>query len=88
MLIYDKYFLGILSIVFVSGPYTGSNNLSYAPLKDFISYINTCKPHVVFMTGPFLDCEHTKVKDNSMTETFKSFFDKLLDGITEISTTR
>ncbi|XP_041969121.1 DNA polymerase alpha subunit B isoform X2 [Aricia agestis] len=77
---------GTLSLVISSGPYTTSNNLAYAPLKDLITYINDYKPHVVLMTGPFLDCEHTKVKDNTMAETFKSFFDKLLDSLAEIST--
>ncbi|CAK1552252.1 unnamed protein product [Leptosia nina] len=78
---------GDLSMVVAAGPYTTSNNLAYEPLKDFITYINTHKPQVVIMTGPFLDADHTKVKDNSMAETFKSFFEKLTDSLAEIHTT-
>lgn len=77
-----------MSMVIASGPYTTSDNMAYEPLKDFITYITTHKPHVVIMTGPFLDSEHTKVKDNTMAETFKSFFDKLIDNLGELSNTR
>ncbi|CAG9565352.1 unnamed protein product [Danaus chrysippus] len=78
---------GTLSMVVAAGPYTTSNNMSYEPLKDFIAYLNTHKPHVVIMTGPFVDCDHEKVKDNSMAETYKSFFDKLIDSIADIANT-
>ncbi|XP_026734984.1 DNA polymerase alpha subunit B isoform X1 [Trichoplusia ni] len=78
---------GKMSIVIAAGPYTTSDNMAYEPLKDFVSYITTHKPHVVIMTGPFLDSEHTKVKDNTMAETFKSFFDKLIDNLGDLSNT-
>ncbi|CAH2094507.1 unnamed protein product [Euphydryas editha] len=77
---------GTLSMVVAAGPYTTSNNMAYEPLKDFITYIGTHKPHIVIMTGPFMDSEHAKIKDHSMAETYKSFFDKLIDSIAEIST--
>ncbi|CAK1583502.1 unnamed protein product [Parnassius mnemosyne] len=78
---------GTLSLVVVAGPYTTSDNMAYEPLKDLILYVSTQKPHVVIMTGPFMDCDHTKVKDNTMAETYKSFFDKLLDSLGELNTT-
>ncbi|XP_068618833.1 DNA polymerase alpha subunit B isoform X2 [Battus philenor] len=78
---------GNLSIVMAAGPYTTSENLAYEPLKDLITYISTQKPHVVILTGPFIDCDHTNVKDNVMTETFKSLFDKLIDTLGELYTT-
>ncbi|XP_045528050.1 DNA polymerase alpha subunit B isoform X1 [Pieris brassicae] len=77
---------GNLSMVVAAGPYTTSNSLAYEPLKDFVAYINRHRPHIVIMTGPFLDADHSKVKDNSMAETFKSFFEKLMDSLGEIST--
>ncbi|CAG4931941.1 unnamed protein product [Parnassius apollo] len=78
---------GTLSLVMVAGPYTTSDNMAYEPLKDLILYVSTQKPHIVIMTGPFMDCDHTKVKDNTMAETYKSFFDKLLDSLGELNTT-
>ncbi|VVD06040.1 unnamed protein product [Leptidea sinapis] len=78
---------GTLSMVIAAGPYTTSNNLSYEPLKDFISYINTHKPHAVLMTGPFLDCEHVKVKEHTMASTFKTFFEKLIDRLGDMCNT-
>lgn len=75
-------------MVVAAGPYTTSNNMTYEPLKDFITYIGTHKPHIAIMTGPFMDSDHAKVKDNTMAETYRSFFEKLLDSIAEISNTR
>ncbi|XP_022817574.1 DNA polymerase alpha subunit B isoform X2 [Spodoptera litura] len=79
---------GKMSMVIATGPYTTSDNMKYEPLKDLVTYIATHRPHVVIMTGPFLDSDHTKVKDNTMAETFKSFFDKLIDSLGELNNTR
>lgn len=49
-------------MVVVAGPYTTSDNLLYEPLKDLVSYITTHKPHVVIMTGPFVDADHPKIR--------------------------
>ncbi|RVE55324.1 hypothetical protein evm_000222 [Chilo suppressalis] len=76
---------GTLSMLIVAGPYTTSDNLNYEPMKDLVTHITTHKPHVVIMTGPFMDCEHSKVKDFTMAETFKSFFDKLVDSLGELN---
>ncbi|XP_075982564.1 DNA polymerase alpha subunit B [Anticarsia gemmatalis] len=78
---------GKMSLVVAAGPYTTSDNMAYEPLKDLVTYISTHRPHVVIMTGPFLDSEHAKVKDNTMAETYKSFFDKLVDNLGDISNT-
>lgn len=78
---------GKLSMIVASGPYTTSDNIAYEPLKDLVTYISTHKPHIVIMTGPFLDSEHSKVKDNTMAETFKSFFEKLVDNLGDLSNT-
>ncbi|XP_052744171.1 DNA polymerase alpha subunit B isoform X2 [Bicyclus anynana] len=77
---------GTISMVISAGPYTTSTNMAYEPLKDLISYVSAHKPQLLLMTGPLLDCDHAKVKDHSMAETYKAFFDKLLDNIGEIAT--
>lgn len=74
-------------MVIATGPYTTSDNISYEPLKDFVSYISAHKPHVAILTGPFMDSSHFKIKDNTIAETFRSFFDKLVDSLGELSTT-
>ncbi|XP_047994218.1 DNA polymerase alpha subunit B [Leguminivora glycinivorella] len=76
---------GNLSMVVAAGPYTTSDNLSYEPLKDLVSYISTHKPHIVIMTGPFMDADHAKLKDNTLAETYKSLFEKLIDSLAELS---
>ncbi|XP_061721903.1 DNA polymerase alpha subunit B [Cydia pomonella] len=77
---------GNLSMVVAAGPYTTSDNLSYEPLKDLVAYISTHKPHIVIMTGPFMDADHAKLKDNTLAETYKSLFEKLIDSLAELST--
>ncbi|KAJ2953252.1 hypothetical protein O0L34_g832 [Tuta absoluta] len=78
---------GTMSLVVAAGPYTTSDNLAFEPLKDLVVYITQHRPHVVILTGPFLDADHDKVKDNSMAETYKAFFEKLMDSLGELSTT-
>ncbi|XP_059053167.1 DNA polymerase alpha subunit B isoform X2 [Achroia grisella] len=82
-----NYLEGKLSIMMAAGPYTTSDNMAYEPLRDFITYIGTHRPHVVIMTGPFMDVEHSKIKDNSMAETYKSYFEKLIDNLAEVHKT-
>ncbi|KAI5643143.1 DNA polymerase alpha/epsilon subunit B domain-containing protein [Phthorimaea operculella] len=77
---------GTMSLVVAAGPYTTSDNLAFEPLKDLVAYITQQRPHVVLLTGPFLDADHAKVKDNSMAETYKAFFEKLVDSLGELST--
>ncbi|KAM3962543.1 DNA polymerase alpha subunit B isoform 2-T2 [Aphomia sociella] len=77
---------GKLSMVMAAGPYTTSDNMTYEPLKDLITYITTHRPHVVIMTGPFMDVDHIKIKDNTMAETYKSYFEKLIDNLAELNT--
>lgn len=77
-----------MSLVIAAGPYTTSDNMAYEPLKDLITYISTYKPHIVIMTGPFLDSDHMKIKDNTMAETYKSFFDKLVDSLGDLINSR
>lgn len=77
-----------MSLVVAAGPYTTSDNMAYEPLKDLVTYISTYKPHVAIMTGPFLESEHVKVKDNSMAETYNAFFEKLVESLGELSNTR
>ncbi|XP_030035183.2 DNA polymerase alpha subunit B [Manduca sexta] len=78
---------GNVSMVISSGPYTTSDNMNYTPLKDLVSYINAHRPHLVIMTGPFIDCEHSMIKDNTIAETYSALFDKIVDSLGELSTT-
>lgn len=68
-------------MLIASGPYTTSDNLDYDPLNELIAFIIKHKPHVAVLIGPFLDANHDSVQDNSIAETYKSYFEKLIDKI-------
>lgn len=77
-----------MTILIAAGPYTTSDNMTYEPLKDLINHINTNRPHVVILTGPFMDSEHSNIKNNIMAMPYKVFFEKLIDNLGEISNSR
>ncbi|KAJ0173714.1 hypothetical protein K1T71_010863 [Dendrolimus kikuchii] len=76
---------GKMSVLVAAGPYTTSDNMSYEPLKDLVNHINVNRPHVVILTGPFMDSEHSNIKNNTMAEPYKAYFEKLIDNLGEIS---
>lgn len=53
-----------LSIVSLCGPFTTKDNLDYDPLVDAILKIQTDKPDVVIMCGPFVDSRQPLVTGN------------------------
>ncbi|CAH1970977.1 unnamed protein product [Acanthoscelides obtectus] len=72
---------GPLEIVVSAGPYTFSENLSYEPLHDLLKYIEEYRPHVWIMLGPFLDVTHDSVKNGDILQSYRSFFEGLIENI-------
>lgn len=70
-----------LQIVVACGPYTTSDSLTYDPLTDLITYVTKNKPHAFVLVGPFVDANHQLVKDNTIAETYKAFFEKLVEKV-------
>ncbi|KAF3902913.1 hypothetical protein AA313_de0209494 [Arthrobotrys entomopaga] len=58
----DRLMLGNLNVFIAAGPYTPDDNLDFEGLKELVDKIVETTPDVVFMTGPFIDTEHPKVK--------------------------
>lgn len=83
-----------LRVLCVSGPYTPSDSLSFAPFYDLMSITMRDTPNVLIMTGPFIDASHQDFKqgevlyDESLTLSYEDFFlfkmvaelDKCLDA--------
>lgn len=67
-----------VNMVIASGPYTLDDDLTYEPLLDLIRYCKENKPDVLVMLGPFLDAEHSLIVDGVLTETYNSFFEKIV----------
>jgi DNA polymerase alpha subunit B len=62
-------------IILASGPFTAPNNWKYDPLMDLLS---SKQPDLLVLMGPFVDCEHTKVKEEcDVTYTFEMQFMKV-----------
>ncbi|KAL7578443.1 hypothetical protein ACA910_012833 [Epithemia clementina (nom. ined.)] len=51
-----------LNIMAVSGPFATSSGLNYQPLWDFVNKVQSSKPDVVVMTGPFVDMRQEAMK--------------------------
>ncbi|XP_077285664.1 DNA polymerase alpha subunit B [Arctopsyche grandis] len=77
----DDSLNGQLQMVVVCGPFTTSDSLTYDPLTDLIQYVTENKPHVVTLIGPFLHANHPLLLKNTIAETFKSFFENLVEKI-------
>nr|CAG4651909.1 EOG090X07VJ [Triops cancriformis] len=70
-----------LQIVSASGPYTFSDELSYAPLTDFLSYVVQHQPHVCVLMGPFVDIKNKIIETGDLDVTYHELFMQLMDKI-------
>ena len=55
-----------LKIMAMSGPYTTSDSLDYAPLLDALTQVQQDRPDVVIMTGPFVDMRQPSISSGSI----------------------
>lgn len=76
-------YIETLSIVVAAGPFTQTDNLMYQPLEDLAKYVIHCKPHVLLLTGPFVDSSHVLISDGSLAESYEDFYEKLITGFME-----
>lgn len=53
------------NIIVASGPFTTSANLKYEPLQDLLQQVVRSKPHLVLLTGPFVDANHPQIGNNT-----------------------
>lgn len=74
---------GTLSIVVAAGPFTQTDNLMYQPLEDLAKYVVEHKPHVLLLTGPFVDSSHGLISDGSLAETYQALYEKIITGFME-----
>ncbi|XP_017785284.1 PREDICTED: DNA polymerase alpha subunit B [Nicrophorus vespilloides] len=69
-----------LQIMTACGPYTLNNNLLYEPLQDLLKVVLEKLPHVLILTGPFMDVDHDLIA-NGFTEDYEKFFNSLVESI-------
>lgn len=65
-----------------SGPFTQSDTMTYQPLEDLVKYVQEHQPHLLILTGPFLDAVHPQIQDTQIiAESFNDSFDKIVDAL-------
>ncbi|KAK6351136.1 DNA-directed DNA polymerase alpha subunit pol12 [Orbilia javanica] len=57
-----KLSAGNFNVFIAAGPYTTDDNLDFEGLAELVDKIVEAEPDVVFLSGPFIDAEHPKVK--------------------------
>lgn len=72
-----------LSIMVCKGPFTSSENLSFAPLSEMVKKVQEEKPDVLLLMGPFLSHNHTEIQSGKLKLTYQQFFLDLLHNVLE-----
>ncbi|KAK6350081.1 DNA-directed DNA polymerase alpha subunit pol12 [Orbilia brochopaga] len=58
----DRLAQGNMNVFIAAGPYTTDDNLDFEALVELVDKIEETSPDVVFLNGPFIDADHSKVK--------------------------
>ncbi len=75
-----------MNVLVACGPFTPSDDLEFAPLVELIQQINTVRPHLVFILGPFVDVKNKKIETGDLDYTYQEQFDIVLKELqTKIS---
>lgn len=53
-------------IVAAAGPFTTSENLAYEPLVELFAYARKVRPNLLILMGPFVDSEHSQIKQGAV----------------------
>lgn len=72
-----------LSIVVASGPFTKGTDISFEPMHELVQYCQVNKPNVLIINGPFLDSNNQVIAAGELSESFASFFEKMIAGISD-----
>lgn len=72
-----------LGIMFAAGPFTTTEDLSFAPLFDLVREALRVRPDVLILQGPFIDQEHKELVANegSVTHTYDVLFVRLIADV-------
>ena len=72
-----------LGIIFAAGPFTTSDDLSFAPLFDLLRVVQAVRPDLLILQGPFLEAEHKEfvANEGATAATYDVLFARLLGDI-------
>ncbi|EPS73745.1 hypothetical protein M569_01012 [Genlisea aurea] len=64
-----------VSLIVAAGPFTTTENLSFEPLNELLSYSLRNRPHLLVLLGPFIDSDHPEIRKGTMNQTFDELFE-------------
>ncbi|KAF7097866.1 hypothetical protein CFC21_099649 [Triticum aestivum] len=64
----------VLSSVIAAGPFTTTDNLSFEPLQELLSYACRKQPQLLILMGPFIDSDHPEIKKGTSDQSFHDIF--------------
>nr|CAG4647137.1 EOG090X07VJ [Megafenestra aurita]SVE92449.1 EOG090X07VJ [Megafenestra aurita] len=74
----DVSLQGPLNVIVACGPFTPSDDLEFAPLVELIQQINSIRPHMAIIMGPFVDVRNKKIETGELDLTYQEQFDMVL----------
>eukprot|EP01147_Barroeca_monosierra_P010233 gene10233-2389_t len=73
-----------IGVMAVAGPYTTNQDMTYAPLEDFLRQVVEKKPQVVIFSGPFVDARHPLIMESEFEESFEDVLHFVIDQIVTV----
>ncbi|KNC51993.1 DNA polymerase alpha subunit B [Thecamonas trahens ATCC 50062] len=70
-----------LAIIVAGGPYTTSDGLDFAPLRDLLARIVAEAPDVAILMGPFLNEGHPALEDPMLEATYEELFEQRIAAV-------
>ncbi|BBN13404.1 DNA polymerase alpha subunit B [Marchantia polymorpha subsp. ruderalis] len=63
-----------VTLVTAAGPYTATDNLLFEPLTDLLSHARRKRPRLLLLIGPFVDSDHSMIKEGLVNRTYEQIF--------------
>jgi len=72
-----------MGVMVACGPFTTTDDLSFAPLFDLLAEVRAVRPDVLMLLGPLMETEHKEVVANlhALALTYEQFLSKLVQDI-------
>lgn len=71
-----------MKVLICSGPFSNQHNLDYTKFENFVKEINkSIKPHVIILSGPFIDIDNHSVKNGDLESFEKKNYVKNWDDL-------
>ncbi|KAF9090803.1 DNA-directed DNA polymerase alpha subunit pol12 [Mortierella sp. AD031] len=70
-----------IKMIAAAGPYTLSDNLLFEPFKALMDHVNTERPDVLLLMGPFISSQHPSIISGDVDMTPEAYFAKHISAL-------